>query len=61
MIIQQLTHSLFFPVIKRFCLPPDAKVIDKDATGTEVGVEIFSNPVVHGNVVLTVFSDHGKS
>ena len=27
---------LSFPVIERFCLPPDAKVTYKDATGTEV-------------------------
>ncbi|CAB1323509.1 unnamed protein product, partial [Coregonus sp. 'balchen'] len=43
--------------IKRFCLPPDAKVIYKDATGTEVDAEIFSDLVGQGNVVLTVFSD----
>ncbi|CAB1313894.1 unnamed protein product, partial [Coregonus sp. 'balchen'] len=43
--------------IQRFCLPPDAKVIYKDATGTEVDAEIFSDPVGQGNVVLTVFSD----
>ncbi|XP_031134466.1 uncharacterized protein LOC116035515 [Sander lucioperca] len=44
-------------VIERFCLPPDAKVIYKDATGTEVDAEIFSDLVGQGNVVLTVFSD----
>ncbi|CAB1320600.1 unnamed protein product, partial [Coregonus sp. 'balchen'] len=43
--------------IERFCLPPDAKVIYKDATGTEVDAEIFSDLVGQGNVVLTVFSD----
>ncbi|XP_029612049.1 uncharacterized protein LOC115195869 isoform X2 [Salmo trutta] len=44
-------------VIERFCLPPDAKVIYKDATGTEVDAEIFSDLVGQGNVVLTLFSD----
>ncbi|KAF1374263.1 hypothetical protein PFLUV_G00248120 [Perca fluviatilis] len=47
-------------VIERFCLPPDAKVIYKDATGTEVDAEIFSDLVGQGNVVLTVFSDQGE-
>ena len=51
-------HSVFilpsFPV-ERFCLPPDAKVIYKNATGTKVDAEIFSNLV--GAVVLTVFSN----
>ncbi|CAB1325009.1 unnamed protein product, partial [Coregonus sp. 'balchen'] len=40
-------------VIERFCLPPNAKVIYKDATGTEVDAEIFSDLVGQGNVVLT--------
>ncbi|CAL8310681.1 unnamed protein product [Gadus morhua 'NCC'] len=44
-------------VIERFCLPTDAKVAYKDATGTEVDEEIFSDLVGQGNVVLTVFSD----
>ncbi|CAL8340171.1 unnamed protein product [Boreogadus saida] len=44
-------------VIERFCLPTDAKVTYKDATGTEVDEEIFSDLVGQGNVVLTVFSD----
>ncbi|XP_056104256.1 uncharacterized protein LOC130083216 [Rhinichthys klamathensis goyatoka] len=44
-------------VIERFCLPPDAKVSYKDATGTEVDAEIFSDLVGQGNVVLTVFSN----
>ena len=51
---------LSFPVIERFCLPPDAKVTYKDATGTEVDEEIFSDLVGQGNVVLTVFSDQGE-
>nr|XP_020470893.1 uncharacterized protein LOC109968746 isoform X2 [Monopterus albus] len=48
---------LFFPVIERFCLPPDAEVIYKDSTGTEVDGDIFSDVVKQGNVVLTVFSN----
>ncbi|XP_038586466.1 uncharacterized protein LOC119911613 isoform X2 [Micropterus salmoides] len=44
-------------VIERFCLPPDAEVTYKDATGTEVDGEIFSDLVGQGNVVLTVFSN----
>ncbi|KAL7386319.1 hypothetical protein ABVT39_006574 [Epinephelus coioides] len=44
-------------VLKRFCLPPDAQVIYKDATGTEVDAEIFSDLVGQGNAVLTVFSN----
>ncbi|XP_051979219.1 uncharacterized protein LOC127640609 isoform X1 [Xyrauchen texanus] len=44
-------------VIERFCLPPDAKVLFKDATGTEVDAEIFSDLVGQSNVVLTVFSN----
>lgn len=51
---------LSFPVIERFCLPPDAQVIYKDATGTEVDAEIFSDLVGQGNVVLTVLSNHGE-
>ncbi|XP_028441533.1 uncharacterized protein LOC114560391 [Perca flavescens] len=47
-------------VIERFCLPPDAKVIYKDATRTEVDAEIFSDLVGQCNVVLTVFSDQGE-
>lgn len=49
-----------FSVIERFCLPPDAKVIYKDATGTEVDADIFSDLVGQGNLVLTVFSNDGK-
>lgn len=49
-----------FPVIERFCLPPDAKVTYKDVTGTEVDAEIFSDLVGQGNVVLTVFSNDGE-
>lgn len=48
-----------FPVIERFCLLPDAKVVYKDATGTEVE-EILSDLVSQGNVVLTVFSNEGE-
>ncbi|XP_055049558.1 uncharacterized protein [Misgurnus anguillicaudatus] len=44
-------------VIERFYLPPDAKVTYKDATGTEVDAEIFSDLIGQGNVVLTVFSN----
>lgn len=51
---------LSFPVIERFCLPPDAKVNYKDATGTEVDEEIFSDLIGQGNLVLTVFSDDGE-
>ncbi|XP_039474112.1 uncharacterized protein LOC120442229, partial [Oreochromis aureus] len=43
-------------VIERFCLPPDAKVVYKDATGTEVDEVIFSDLISQGTVVLTVFS-----
>ncbi|XP_061752434.1 class I histocompatibility antigen, F10 alpha chain-like [Nerophis ophidion] len=43
-------------VIERFCLPPDASIMYKDATGTEVDAEIFSDLVGQGNVVLTIFS-----
>lgn len=32
----------------------------KDATGTEVDEEIFSDLVSQGNVVLTVFSNDGE-
>lgn len=46
--------------MERFGLPPDANVIYKDATGTEVDAEIFSDLVGQGNVVLTVFSDQGE-
>ncbi|XP_023815113.1 uncharacterized protein LOC111948039 isoform X1 [Oryzias latipes] len=42
-------------VIERFCLPPDAKVVYKDATGTEVDEDIFNDLVSQGSVVLTVF------
>lgn len=51
---------LSFPIIERFCLPPHAKVVYKDATGTEVDEEIFSDLVSQGNVVLTVFSNDGE-
>ena len=51
---------LSFLVIEKFCLPTDAKVTYKDATGTEVDEEIFSDLVGQGNVVLTVFSDQGE-
>ncbi|XP_028665264.1 uncharacterized protein LOC114657546 [Erpetoichthys calabaricus] len=44
-------------VIEKFCLPPDAKVIYRDATGTEIDAEIFSELVGQGNVVVTVFCD----
>ena len=54
------SNVLSFPVIERFCLPPDAKVIYKDATGTEVDAEIFSDLVGQGNVVLTALSDDGE-
>ncbi|XP_061749766.1 uncharacterized protein LOC133548848 [Nerophis ophidion] len=43
-------------VIERFCLPPDASIMYKDATGTEVDAEIFSDLVGQDNVVLTIFS-----
>ncbi|KAG1960233.1 hypothetical protein F2P79_006185 [Pimephales promelas] len=46
----------YLKVIERFCLPPEANVSYKDATGTEVDAEIFSDLVGQGNVVLTVFS-----
>lgn len=51
---------LCFPVIERFCLPPDAKVKYKDATGTEVDEDIFSDLVSQGSVALTVFSNDGE-
>lgn len=38
-------------------MPPNAKVTYKDATGTEVDAEIFSDLIGQGNVVLTVFSN----
>jgi len=41
-------------------LPPEANVSYKDATGTDVDAEIFSDLVGQGNVVLTVFSSDGK-
>ncbi|KAM9817914.1 uncharacterized protein ACBT44_008341 [Syngnathus typhle] len=44
-------------VIERFCLPPDAKLVYKDATGTEVDEDIFSDLVSQGNVTLSVFSN----
>ncbi|XP_028252236.1 uncharacterized protein LOC114453878 isoform X2 [Parambassis ranga] len=44
-------------VIERFCLPPDVQLTFKDATGTEVDAEIFSDLLGQGNVVLTVFSN----
>ncbi|XP_035801978.2 uncharacterized protein LOC111565451 [Amphiprion ocellaris] len=44
-------------VIERFCLPPDAKVVYKYATGTEADEDIFSDLVSQGSVVLTVFSN----
>ena len=49
-----------FPVIERFCLPPDAKLVYKDATGTEVDEDIFSDLVSQGNVTLSVFSNDGE-
>lgn len=52
--------SLSFPVIEKFCLPLEAEVIYKDATGTEVDAEIFSDLVGQGNVVLSVFSNDGE-
>ncbi|KAL4007964.1 hypothetical protein ACER0C_001816 [Sarotherodon galilaeus] len=48
-------------VIERFCLPPDAKVVYKDATGTEVDDVIFSDLISQGTVVLTVFSNKEQS
>nr|XP_040034893.1 uncharacterized protein LOC120820775 [Gasterosteus aculeatus aculeatus] len=51
------TSHAVLHVMERFGLPPDANVIYKDATGTEVDAEIFSDLVGQGNVVLTVFSD----
>jgi len=64
-VLTSKAHSFYvttvsFPVIERFCLPPDAQVIYKDATGTEVDAEIFSDLVGQGNVVLTVVSNDGK-
>ncbi|KAF6737596.1 hypothetical protein FQA47_008172 [Oryzias melastigma] len=47
-------------VIERFCLPPEAKVVYKDATGTEVDEDIFNDLVSQGNVVLTVFPSDGE-
>ncbi|KAK7938984.1 hypothetical protein WMY93_002310 [Mugilogobius chulae] len=44
-------------VIERFCLPPEANIKFKDATGTEVDGEIFSDLLHLGNTVLTLFSD----
>lgn len=41
-------------------MPPDAKVTYRDATGTEVDEEIFSDLIGQGNVVLTVFSNDGE-
>lgn len=55
-----LRYILSFPVIERFCLPPDAKVVYKDATGTEVDEVIFSDLISQGTVVLTVFSSDGE-
>ncbi|XP_062272496.1 uncharacterized protein LOC133978150 [Scomber scombrus] len=40
-------------VIERSCLPPDAKLVYKDATGTEVDEDIFSDLVSQGNVTLS--------
>ncbi|CAK6981099.1 uncharacterized protein LOC122832408 isoform X2 [Scomber scombrus] len=37
-------------VIERSCLPPDAKLVYKDATGTEVDEDIFSDLVSQGNM-----------
>ncbi|KAB5539615.1 hypothetical protein PHYPO_G00091090 [Pangasianodon hypophthalmus] len=36
-------HQFHLKVIERFCLPPDATVMYKDASGTEVDEEIFSD------------------
>ncbi|XP_062295363.1 uncharacterized protein LOC134000078 [Scomber scombrus] len=47
-------------IIERFCLPPDAKLVYKDATGTEVDEDIFSDLVSQGNVTLSVFSNDGE-
>ncbi|XP_028984186.2 uncharacterized protein LOC114842642 [Betta splendens] len=44
-------------VIERFCLPPDAEVLYKDSTGTEVDEVIFSDVVKEGNAVFTAFSN----
>lgn len=51
---------LAFPVIERFCLPPDAKVAYKDGTDTEVDEEIFSDLIKQGNVVLKVYCHDGE-
>ncbi|XP_028297241.1 uncharacterized protein LOC114459081 [Gouania willdenowi] len=48
-------------VIERFCMPPDAKVVYKDTTGTEVDEDIFSDLVSQGSLVLTAFSNDGFS
>lgn len=58
--VVNLKIFFFFSVIERFCLPPDAKVTYRDATGTEVDEEIFSDLIGQGNVVLTVFSNDGE-
>ncbi|RXN32932.1 hypothetical protein ROHU_004430 [Labeo rohita] len=55
-LIQSLCDDIT-KVIERFCLPPDAKVIYKDVTGTEVDAEIFSDLIGQGNVVLKVFTN----
>ncbi len=55
-----VSFHYFSPVIERFCLPPDAKVIHKDATKTEVDAEIFRDLIGQGHMALTVFCDDGE-
>lgn len=52
--------TVSFPVLERFSLSPDAGVVYKDATGTEVDADIFSDLIGQGCVVLTVISNEGE-
>nr|XP_054604582.1 uncharacterized protein LOC129165435 [Nothobranchius furzeri] len=54
-------HQFHEKVLERFCLPPDASITYKDATGTEVDGEIFSDLIIQGNVLLIVLCNEELS
>nr|XP_054603253.1 uncharacterized protein LOC129165059 [Nothobranchius furzeri] len=54
-------HQFHEKVLERFCLPPDASITYKDATGTEVDGEIISDLIIPGNVLLIVLCNEELS
>ncbi|XP_029006507.1 uncharacterized protein LOC114855495 isoform X2 [Betta splendens] len=48
-------------VIERFSLPPEADIVYKDSTGTQINEEIFSDRVRQGYMLLSVFLNNDLS